>query len=97
MRPIVTDRVAWSVSRSAGLSVSVVSPAKTTEPTEMLFRLRTRVGGRPREPDGGPDPHEKGKFVKYIWNILRSSGQKRLNRSRCRLGCGLGWAQGIMC
>ena len=22
---------------------------------------------------------------------------ERLNRSRCRLGCGLGWAQGIMC
>jgi len=30
MRPIVTDRVAWSV----GLSVTVVSPAKTAEPME---------------------------------------------------------------
>jgi len=44
MRPIVTDRVAWSVC----LSVTLVSSAKTDEP------------------------------------------------SRCRLGCGLGWAQGIM-
>ena len=29
-------------------------------------------------------------------DTLRSSVQKRLNRSRCRLGCGLGWAVGIM-
>ena len=28
MQPVVTDRVAWSVSQS----VTVVSPAKTTEP-----------------------------------------------------------------
>jgi len=27
----------------------------------------------------------------------RSSGQRRLNRSRCSLGCGLAWAQSIMC
>jgi len=33
MRPVVTDRVAWSV----GWSVTVVSPAKTAEPIEMLF------------------------------------------------------------
>jgi len=31
MRPIVTDRVAWSV----GLSVTLVSPAETAEPIEM--------------------------------------------------------------
>jgi len=29
-------------------------------------------------------------------DILRSSVQKRLNRSRCHLGCGLGLARGIM-
>jgi len=29
-------------------------------------------------------------------DTLRSSVQKRLNRSRCRLGYGLGWAQGSM-
>ena len=33
MRPIVTDRVAWSV----GLSVTLVSPAKTAAPIEMPF------------------------------------------------------------
>jgi len=40
MRPIVTDQIAWSV----GLSVTLVSPAKTTEPIGMLFRVRTLVG-----------------------------------------------------
>jgi len=46
MRPVVTDRVAWSVSLSVGLSVShtIVSPAKTTEPIELPFGLRTQVG-----------------------------------------------------
>ena len=42
MRPIVTDRVAWSV----GLSVTLVIPAKTVEASEMLFGLSTRVGPR---------------------------------------------------
>jgi len=39
MRPIVTDRVAWSVGLSA-----CYSPAKTVEPIEVPFGLRTRVG-----------------------------------------------------
>ena len=55
MRPIVTDRVAWFVGRSVdlsvclsvGLSVTLVSPAKTAALIELLFGLRTRVG-----PDG---------------------------------------------
>ena len=34
-------------------------------------------------------------IVKYR-DTLRSSVQKWLNQSRCRLGCGLGWAQGIV-
>jgi len=38
MRPIVTDRVAWSV---VCLSVTVVSPAKKDEPIEMPFGLKT--------------------------------------------------------
>jgi len=37
---VVTDRVAWSVS----LSVTVVSPAKTTEPIDLPLGLWTRVG-----------------------------------------------------
>jgi len=48
-------------------------------------------------------PHGKGQFwggkghpiVKYR-DTLQSSMQKRLNRSRCHLGCGLGWAVGIV-
>ena len=41
MRPIVTDQVAWSV----GLSLTLVSSAKTAEPIEMPFGfgLKTRV------------------------------------------------------
>jgi len=42
MQPIVTDRVAWSV----GLSVTLVSPAQTGEPIEMLFGLWVRMGPR---------------------------------------------------
>jgi len=48
MRPIVTDRLAWSVGmsvcRSVCRSVTLVSPAKTVAPIEMPFGLRTRVG-----------------------------------------------------
>jgi len=39
MQPIVTDRVASSVVLSVGLSVTLVSPAKTAEPIEMPFGL----------------------------------------------------------
>ena len=46
MRPIVTDRVAWSVGMSVCQSVTLVSPAKKAEPIEMPFGLRTRVGLR---------------------------------------------------
>jgi len=52
MRLIVTEQVAWSVSRS----VTLVSPAKMAEPIEMPFGLRTRVGPRNHVLDGGPDP-----------------------------------------
>jgi len=63
MRPIVRDRVAWSVCRSVCLSVILVSPAKTAEPTEMPFGLRTRVGPRDHVLDAGPDlPTGRGNF-----------------------------------
>jgi len=38
----------------------------------------------------------KGHPVVKYRDILQSSVQKRLNRSRCCLGCGLGWAVGIV-
>jgi len=36
MQPIVTDQVAWSIT--------LVSPAEMTEPIELPFGLRARVG-----------------------------------------------------
>jgi len=62
MRPIVTDRVAWSVGLS--VTLTVVSTAKMAEPTEMPFGLRTRVGPRNNvfDFDGGSDPHGKGQL-----------------------------------
>ena len=100
MRPIVTDRVAWSVSLSVRRSVILVSPAKTAAPIEieMPFRLRTQVRPKNHVLDGRPDHSmgrgnfEGGRGVLLYSDTLRSSVQKRLNRSRCRLGYGLGWA-----
>jgi len=43
MRPIVTNRVSWSVGLSVW-SVTVVSPAKTAQPIETPFGVRTRMG-----------------------------------------------------
>jgi len=86
MRPIVTDRVAWSV----GLSVTLVNPAKTAAPIELPFGLRTWVSPGNDVLYGGPDPPMgRGKFleengrpiIKYR-DTLRSSvqSQRRLNR-----------------
>ena len=47
-------------------------------------------------PRGKGQFRENGRpFVKF-GDTLRSSVQKRLNRSRCCLGCGLGLVVGIM-
>ena len=94
MRPIVTDRVAslaWSVGRSVGLS------AKTAAPINMPFGVRTRVSPGNHVSDGGPDPPmgRGGRPIVKYRDTLRLSAHKRLNRSRCRLGYGLGWAVGI--
>jgi len=58
MRPIVTDRVAWSVTQS----VTVVSHAKTAEPIKMPSALRTRVGLMNYVIDGVQIPHGKVHF-----------------------------------
>jgi len=73
MRPIVTDRVAWSVGRS----VAVLDPAKTAEPIKMRFELRTRVGPTNHVLDGGPDPpvgsgNFDGGIIKYRDKVPRS-------------------------
>ena len=97
--------VCWSVCLSDCRSVSY-----TSEPSKNSWTDRDAVWvmdlGGPREPciRWGPDPPmgrgnfegERVSIVKYR-DTLRSSVQKQLNRTRCRLACGLGWAQGIMC
>jgi len=91
------------VCRSVGRSVTVVNPAKTSEPIDMPVVSRTRVGPMNHVLHGGPDlPTGRGNFegggrpvVKYR-DTLRLTVQKRLNRSRYRLGYGLGWAQGTI-
>ena len=51
------------VSLSLHRSVMIMSPAKTAEPIEMLFRLWTQVGQSNHVLDGGPDPpYEGGNF-----------------------------------
>ena len=69
------------------VSVTLVSPAKTAEPIELPFGLRTWVGPGNHVLDGSPDPSMgRGKFlgengrpiVKY--RDTRSSVQRRLNR-----------------
>jgi len=54
----MNNRVVWS----GGLSVTLVSPAKTVEPIDMLIGLWARMGTRNHLLDGGPDPHGKGQF-----------------------------------
>jgi len=56
MRPTVTDGVAWSVSRSVILSVTIMSPVEMAEPMEMPFGLWSWVGPRKHVLDGGPNP-----------------------------------------
>jgi len=51
------------VCQSVYLSDTLVSPAKTTAPIEMLFGLRTRVDPWNHVIDGGPDiPMGRGNF-----------------------------------
>ena len=87
MRRIVYDRVAWSV----GLSVTLVNPAKTVEPIEMPFELRTRVG-----PWEGAILRGKGRpTVNHMDTAVVCA--KTAEPIKMPFGCGLGWAQGIMC
>jgi len=78
---------------------------KTAAPIEMPFGLRTLGNSGNHVLDDDTDPPWEGAIfggrngrpiVKYR-DTLRSSVQKRLNRSRCRLGFGLGWAQEMAC
>jgi len=55
------------------------------------------LDGSPNTATGRAILRGKGAPVVKYRDTLRSSVQKRLKQSRCRLGCGLGWAQGIVC
>ena len=82
-----------SVCRSLSLSVTLVIPAKTAEPIEMPFGLRSdgpRDGVQILPCKGAILRGKGGPIVKYR-DTLWSSVQKQLNRSRCRSGRGLGW------
>jgi len=64
MRPIVTDRVAWPDCRSVSWSLTILSPAKTAEPIDMPFGVKTLVGPGNHVLDGVPDPPvERGIFL----------------------------------
>ena len=52
--------VGLSVGSSVSWPVTLVSPAKTAEPIDMPFVLRTQVGPRNNVLDGGPDPPWEG-------------------------------------
>jgi len=81
-----------------------VNPAKTAAPIEMPFGLKTRVGPRNHVLDEGSRfsmgrgnfEGEKGRPIVQCRDTLRSPVRKRLNRSRCRLNCGLESAVEIM-
>ena len=77
--------------------VTVVSPAKTAEPIVWV-----------KDPDGPKEPCIRGGSTSPRKRaVLKEKGAshrdtvvicaKRLNQLRCQLGCGLGWAQGMMC
>ena len=87
-----------------GEGMELVGPAKTPEPIDMQFGLRTWMGPGNHVLDESPVPpwegkifRGKGRRIVKCRDTLRSSVQKRLNRLRCRLGCGLGWAKATTC
>jgi len=78
-----------------------VSPGKKAKAIEMPFGQVQDSGG-PKEPciRWGPDPPWEGAILRGKANHCEVHGHfavicaKRLNRSICRLGCGLNWAEG---
>ena len=78
------------VCLSVGLSVTLLSPAKTAEPIKMPFGLRTWLGPRDHVLDGVQIQPWQGASL-FFWggngrpivkyrDILRSSVERRLNR-----------------
>jgi len=74
---------------------------KKAETIKLPFAFRTRVGPMNHVLHGVHANMRRNNFEgetgKPYRDTLQSSVQTRLNRSRCRFGCGLAWAQSIMC
>jgi len=60
-------RPSSAVCLSVHQSVTLVSPAKTTEAIEMLFPLRTQVGPRNHVLHGGTDPPAEVAILRGKW------------------------------
>ena len=92
MWPILTDRVEWSVGLSVCHSREPCKNDRTDRDADWVVGLRELKELCIR---WGPDPpmardnfwREKGRPIAKYRDTLRWSVQKRLNRSRCRLGC----------
>jgi len=95
MQYVVIGQVAWSV----GQSVTVVSSTKIAKLIKMQFGLWAWIGPKNRVRWGSRSPIGRailrGKGLSVVkYREALSFVQKPLNRSRCRLGWGLGWVQG---
>jgi len=66
MRPIVTDQVVWSV----GLSVTLVSSAKTAGPIEMPTGLWALIGPRNHVLDGESTGAEGRYHGNQFWEAI---------------------------
>ena len=94
-----------SVFLSLCQCVTLVSPEKTAETIKLPFAFRTRVGPTNHVLHEVQIPTWEGAILRggnrqTIVNnsdTPRSSVQRRLNRSRCRLGCGFAWVECITC
>jgi len=103
MRPIVTDRVAWSVGLSVclsgGRSNTLVSPAKRLNRS---FRLRIRVGPGNHTCWGFRSPMGRGNFEGEGASHCKVLGHsavicaKTAEQIEMRFGLWAGMAQGIM-
>ena len=106
---VVANWVVWSVCLSVSLFVCHTSqPCKNGRTNGDTIWVED--SGEPRElcirwdPDpfmgrgnfNGGKGHRIARYRVTLQSSLQTV-QRRLNWSKCHLGCGLGWAQGIMC
>jgi len=81
------------VCLSVGRSDAIVSPAKTAELIETSFGMWTRVGRRNHVLHEVKIPRHEGAILRGVGaarKVVKYAALKRLNRTRYRLGYGLG-------